>query len=268
MNNIIGFKMQTDDDKTTGNLVCKGVIYPKKCIAEVYFPSRRVHYSYYNDEFELKEGDWVYVDGKLAGIKGYVTNINYSFKIKLSDYKKVIALIDITVTGDFYLTPANIIAFDKGSIPYSKVINWFKAYEDEEYVCGDDESVKFPLDDLSKMNISKEEAEMGYDYFLENDVCYVELNKTKGRAIVEGSKYYEIEFKYKKGEISNLKCSCYKNNECRHEFAVMLKLKETLDFILKNYEKMYSDYFAIISKNVFIDTIMNGKTSGKISLGV
>ena len=40
------------------------------------------------------------------------------------------------------------------------------------------------------------------------------------------------------------------------------------DIIAENYQDEYDNYFAIISKNVFMNTVMNKKTSGKISLGI
>ena len=70
------------------------------------------------------------------------------------------------------------------------------------------------------------------------------------------------------GEISNLKCSCFCSGACKHEFAAMLQLKESLELITENYEDEYNGYFAIISKGVFMNTVMNKKVSGKISLGV
>ena len=39
----------------------------------------------YNDLFDLHPGDLVYVDGKLEGHRGRVTDVNYNFKIKVSD---------------------------------------------------------------------------------------------------------------------------------------------------------------------------------------
>ena len=41
-----------------------------------------------------------------------------------------------------------------------------------------------------------------------------------------------------------------------------------LELITENYEDEYNGYFAIISKGVFMNTVMNKKVSGKISLGV
>lgn len=37
----------------------------KESVVRVYFPARGFACSYYNDKFDLKKGDGVYVDGKL-----------------------------------------------------------------------------------------------------------------------------------------------------------------------------------------------------------
>ena len=116
--------------------------------------------------------------------------------------------------------------------------------------------------------ISHDAADRGHDYYIENRVGFVEVDGTRGHAIVEGSENYEIEFDYCDGEISNLKCSCFCSGDCKHEFAAMLQLKESLELITENYEDEYNGYFAIISKGVFMNTVMNKKVSGKISLGV
>ena len=249
--------------------VCQGVIEPKKSVVQVYFPSRGMNLAYYNDSFDLKVGDLVYVDGKLEGHRGQVTEVNYSFKIKLSDYKKVIAVIDTNVKGDLYFAGSHLVSFDRNTIPFDKVKTWFKAPEgDEEYATSNDSTKKFPLDDLTKMNISHDIADRGHDYYMENKVAYISIDRNHGYAIVEGSEPYEVEFDYYEGEISNLICSCFCSYTCKHEFAAMLQLRETLEFITKNYENERNDYFAAISKNIFMSIIMNKKESGKISLGV
>lgn len=244
-------------------------VQPKKSVVRVYFPHRGTGWAYYNDSFDLKVGDFVYVEGKLEGYRGQVTEVNYSFKIKLSDYKKVIAVADTNVTGDLYFAGAHIVSFDRNTIPYSKVLTWFKAPEkNEDYVDCNDDSIRFPLDDLTKMKISPDTADRGHDYYVENRIVYAELDGTRGHAIAEGSGYYEIEFDCRGGEISDLKCSCFCSGACKHEFAAMLQLKETLDLIAENYQDKYSGYFAAISRNTFVNTVMIGKTTGRLSLGV
>ncbi len=241
---------------------------PRKSLVKVYFPSRGVSFTYYNKDFDLKVGDLVYVEGQFEGYRGQVTEVSYSFKIKLSDYKKVIAVIDTNVMGDLYLACTHMVSFEKTSIPFRKVLSWFKAPDEEEYVSGDDASKSFPLDNLSKMNISPEIAERGHDYYMENRVLYIEIDKTHGHAIVEGSENYEIEFNYANGEISNLKCSCFCSGACKHEFAVLLQLRDTLAFICENYENEYDDYFAVINKSVFLNTVLNKNKPGKITMGI
>ncbi len=266
----IGFntKIFEEPENNVPMEVCKGIIEPKRSVVQVYFPHRDMSWAYYNDQFDLKVGDFVYVDGKLEGFRGRVTEVSYSFKIKPSDYKKVIAVIDTNVKGDFYIADSHMATFDRNAIPFSKVRPWFNAPCEEEYVCGNDDSVRFTLDDLSNMKISGDKAERGFEYFMEDRVAYLELDGTHGRAIVEGSENYEVEFDYINGEISNLTCSCFCSGACKHEFAVMLQFKEAVEILTWAYEAEYNSYFAVISKRTFMNTIMAKKVSGKISLEV
>ena len=243
------------------------LVHPKKSVVQVYFPHKDMAFAYYNDRFDLKVGDLVYVEGHFEGCRGRVTEVSYSFKIKLSEYKRVVGVVDTHVAGDFYFVQSHLVTFDRNVIPFFKVLNWFKPPEsEEEYATGNDDATAFPLNDLSKMNVSQLVAERGHTYYQENKVCYIELDDTHGRAIVEGGDPYEIEFDFSAGEISNLTCSCFCGGSCKHQFATMLQLKETLSFIRDQYEKEYNGYFAAISKKVFVGTVVSHKTSGKISL--
>ena len=71
-------------------------------VVRVYFPARGFACTYFNDKFDLQCGDIVYVDGKLEGLRGFVTEVSYNFKIKLSEYKRVIAQASTEVKGKFY----------------------------------------------------------------------------------------------------------------------------------------------------------------------
>ena len=76
---------------------------PRKSMVEVYFSARNMTLTYFNDKFDLKCGDLVYVEGKLEGLQGRVTGVNYNFKIKVSDYKRVIAVVDTNVSGQLFM---------------------------------------------------------------------------------------------------------------------------------------------------------------------
>ncbi len=242
---------------------------PRKSVVRVYFPSRGMTLAYYNDKFDLKPGDLVYVDGKLEGKRGRVVDVNYSFKIKLSDYKRVIAVADTSVSGRFRIAGSHLITFDEGAVPFEKVLAWFKAPEDDEdYAVGSDDGEGFPLDDLSQMNIAPEIADRGHNYYLENKVSCLSLDGTRGSAVVEGTEPYEVAFDYYNGQISNLTCSCFCSYNCKHEFAVMLQLREILDFITKNCGDEYCGYFAAISKETFMNIVMSRNGNGIINLEV
>ena len=242
---------------------------PRKSVVQVRFPGRGMDLAYYNDKFDLKVGDMVYVDGKLEGLLGRVTQVNYNFKIKLSDYKRVIALVDTNVHGHFRMAGSHFVTLDRETLPAHKVRLWFVAPtdEDDEIVCGSDDTA-FSLDDLSGMNISPDIAERGHEYYKQNKVVYICVDGAKGYAIVQGSEAYEVEFDYRNREISNLTCSCFCSFNCKHEFAAMLQLRETLEWICEHCEEEYnrSEYFAAISKGALFAFAVDGKDDGGFTL--
>lgn len=68
--------------------------------------------------------------------------------------------------------------------------------------------------------------------------------------------------------ISRLICGCYCSYNCKHEFAAMLQLRETLEIIEKNYAAEYekSGYFAAVCKGTLFTFAIDGKEAGSITL--
>ena len=207
----IGFAAVTTEKKPVAATytVPQQAAAPRKSVVQIYFADRHMTLAYYNDQFALHRCDMVYVDGKLEGMLGRVTEVNYNFKIKVSDYKRVIAVVDTTVHGQFFMAGSHFVTFDRDALPSSKAVTWFKApaKEDDEFVSGSDDAT-FRLDGLKGMNVTAAIAERGYEYYMENKVRYISIDGTQGYAIVEGSEAYEVEFEYRNGEISQLICSC------------------------------------------------------------
>ena len=278
----IGFKV-TDDEKAKDEAIIESSIndadaagsaqeqdmIPRKSVVQVLFERSNRSYSYYNDQFDLHVGDIVFVEGHMAGERGHITDVKYSFKIKLSEYKRVIAVADTAVHGQFYLAGSQLVAFDRNALPRKKAASWFKAPDsEEEYVSGSDDSISFELATLDGMKIRPEIAERGRNYFFENRVRYLTVDGTHGYAIVEGGESYEVEFEYRDGMISNLSCTCYCGYNCKHEFAAMLQLKELLSLIEKNYSEEYekNNYFAAINKFIFFEFAINTKDKGSFTL--
>lgn len=267
----IGFAADHSDEKPLVDTytVPQESCLPRKSVVQVYFIERNMTLAYYNDQFDLHRGDIVYVDGKLEGMQGRVVEVNYNFKIKLSDYKRVIAVVDTNVHGQFYMAGSHFVTFDRGALPSSKVVIWFKApeQENEEFVSSTDDTT-FPLDDFNGMHVSAAIAERGHDYYLENKVKYICIDGSKGYAIVEGRDNYEVEFNYYDGEICGLTCSCFCSYNCKHEFAAMLQLKEMLELIEKHYTDEYerTGYFAAVSKETLFAFAIDGKETGNFTL--
>lgn len=268
----IGFTTETENTEKVNieNVPIQNKIpVAKKSVVDVFFPDRHLTCSYYNDMFDLKRGDIVYVDGKLEGLRGRVVEVNCNFKIKLSDYKRVIGVADTNVKGEFHLAGSHFITTDENALKYEKILSWFKAPENEgeEFVSSTDEKT-FELTDLSGMKISSSAAERGHEYYIENKVQYIELDNGFGRAIVTGTKTYEIEFFYFDGLISHLTCNCYCAGACKHEFAAMLQLRDILDIIKKEYPSIDSnDYFAAVSKSTFFEFVIDNSSKGTFTIG-
>ena len=146
----IGFHGYEEEKKGNLQPLEIGENKPVKSVVQVRFPSQGRSFAYYNDRFDLHVGDIVFVEGKLEGVQGTVTEVSRSFKIKLSDYKRVISVADTTVKGELFFGGSHLIAFDKSVISYEKVRGWFLPPEsDEEVAVGyDDEATR----DSSLMN--------------------------------------------------------------------------------------------------------------------
>ena len=267
----IGFAAHTSENKPEA-AVCstpQQTAVPRRSLVQIRFGEKNLTLSYYNDRFDLHPGDLVYVDGKLEGIRGRVVEVSYNFKIKLADYKRVVAVVDTDVHGKFYMAGSHFVSFDRDGIPAGKIRTWFKApaLEEEEIVSGSDDT-SFPLENLKEMHVKPEIAERGHAYYMDNRVRYIELDGSRGYAIVEGSEAYEVEFEYLSGAISGLTCSCFCSYNCKHEFAAMLQLRETLGLILDSYagEYEHTGYFAAINKGTLFTYAVDGKDSGTFIL--
>ena len=266
---ISGFGRPQADKQEAIPVQENSTIVPRKSVVQVQFPCFGHSLAYYNDQFDLHQGDRVYVDGKLEGEIGVVTSVAYNFKIKLSDYKRVIAVVDTCVHGQFYIAGAYCVTFSPQTLPVAQATLWFRApsWEDEIYESGNDDTA-FQLDDLQEMGATGTIAERGNSYYRETRVRYICLDGTKGYAIVEGTRAYTVEFEYQNGTVRNLLCDCYCSYPCKHQVAAMLQLRETLGLIEKQYAKEYaaSGYFAAIAKGTLFDFTIAGKEKGSFTL--
>ena len=246
----------------------QGHIVPRKSVVQVHFTDRNSSLAYYNDLFDLKVGDLVYVEGKMEGIRGRVTQISYNFKIRVSDYKRVITLVDTNVSGEFFMAGSHFVTFDREALPKQQALTWFKAPSNGEDVVTGSDDTGFFLEDLSGMKVTPAIAERGREYYMDNRVRYLCLDGNKGYALVEGGETYEVEFEFYDGEIRGLLCTCFCSYHCKHEFAAMLQLRETLEQLCEFYAEAYekSGYFAAIHKVSLFAFAIEGRQTGSFTL--
>ena len=242
----------------------------RKSIVRVHFASSNTTLPYFNDSFDLQDGDIVFVDGKFEGQRGVVENITHNFKIRPSDYKRIISKGDTSLNGNLFMAGSHFVAFDRDVIPYEKILSWYKApaKDDDDYLTECDDT-RFSLDRLAEMHVRREVVERGGDYYQKNRVRYLCVDGTRGRAIVEGSKPYEVEFTLEGNEVVGLVCECFCDFVCKHDVAVLLQLRETLQVIRENYAASYenSGYFAAVDMGTVFTFAVEGKKNGGVRFG-
>lgn len=235
---------------------------PRKSVVQVYFAPDHRSLAYYNDQFDLHPGDLVFVDGKLAGQQGCVTQVSYNFKIKLSDYKRVISVADTAVDGTFYAAGSHLVTFDRSALPACQAAGWFlpPAKPEEEIVSGTDDDT-FSLDGRWAGDAV---FQRGYDYYKRGLVRYISLDGRTGYAIVEGTSPYEVEFACENGEISRLVCSCFCGGCCKHEVAVTMQLRDLLERVERDYPDAYarSGYFAAVYRQTLFEYAVDRRENG------
>lgn len=264
----IGFtEDKPHNEKTSRERRTGADIEPVKSVIRVHFPQRNLTCSYYNDTFDLHKGDIVYVEGKLEGMQGVVVDVSHVFKIKVSDYKRVIGVADTEIYGELFPAGSHLVAKQRDTIPFEKILSWFSPPKDEEeYETGDGEII-VDIDDPESLKISSKTAEKGFDYYRCNRVVYTEVSDGRGRAIVQGSECYTLEFEYADRHIRNITCSCYCSGVCKHIFAAVLQLRDILNFIGDLYcGEDFGDYFAAVSKEAFFEFALSRSTGGKITI--
>lgn len=245
----IGFAAGSETKKVAMEPLIQEKAVAVKSLVRVSFPENCQTLTYFNDQFDLKPGDFVFVEGKLEGVRGIVQEVNKSFKIKVADYKKVVGVADTEVSGQMYIAGSHFISFDPSVLAYNKIRTWYlpPVKEDDEFAVGYDDSVVF-LDKLADMKVSPTIWERGRTYYIDNHVRYICLENGHGRAIVEGEHAYEVEFDFEGGEIRNIICTCPCGCACKHEVAALMQLRETLGFIESDYADLHNGYFAAIVK--------------------
>lgn len=167
-------------------------------VVRVYFPERDRAYSYYNDRFDLHEGDVVYVSGKLAGLLGRVAAVDYNFRIRLADYERVIGAADQEPCAARFTCSARTCSRSITARCRMRrcAAGFSRRRPDGEFVTGHGPGPTYTLDFLDQMPLPGETAGKGHACYAEGRVVYLSVDGTQGHTIVQGTVPHELTFTY------------------------------------------------------------------------
>lgn len=256
MKTPIGFSMQTNEnEEKQHNLDNPQENATAPSVITVSFVNGK-QYPYYNDRFDLKVGDYVYVDGKLAGIRGRVISQTYQFCVNLKYYKRVLQKIDCTVHGTFTKSGMFLVCQDANTVPYSQIRPWFFPPETEdekdEIVYGEGFQINLSEKNNISANSEYETYRDGVEHFYDAAVQYISCYHGNGVAIVEDDSapqsYVTVSFHYAGGNMESIYCDCIEPSYCAHIPAVALTFRYLLDNHIISEE---NPDFCALSEEVF-----------------
>lgn len=251
---MIGFSISNKEKvKENKDITAPTVIdeKPIRSVVTVHFVNGR-EYPYYNDMFDLKVGDVVYVDGKLKGISGRVTEITTKFKVSLDFYKRVIAKLNLEFHGEFKNKSRFMVCENPNAFTIEQVKQWYfpPREEKEEFFVGDGYTVN--LDNMTACeDFDDIEFSDAVDIVDDGEVKFITVKNGKGYAIIKRNKPHLVEFEYKKGVVSNLLCDCIKPGLCDHSLAVCV----AMDILIKNGLDKENPEFSALDINEFLKIV-------------
>ena len=189
--------------------------------------------------------------------------MNRNFRIHLSDYKRVVGRAETAVRGAFSLAGDYLIAHDRKTLPYDRAITWFKApMKPGEVIAFGYDGADFPLSEMERA-FPPAAIERGEAYFLQNRVVYLELDEHLVRAVVRGTRFYEVSFLLDGERVSIPACDCYVAGPCKHAYAALRALRELLE-----HAPICPDYFAAVEKGALLSYALSANHSGEVVFNI
>lgn len=271
MKNILGFSAYDESDLTSLQKEEPSTEAPVRSLVQVRFSDDHRILTYYNDQFDLHEGDLVHVSGKLSDRLGTVASVSTKFKIRLSDYEKITEKITLSMNGRFRKVGEWMVSDDPDALaaeamrawvkpprPRSKKLvqidpkidgvseGWAYVEEEDETIQGD--GYEAELDALERCEDLRSVIwDRAVNYLREGRVKYISLGGGEGTAFVEGTTWYEVNFRYDGGRVTDIYCDCPYPGMCKHETAALLALRllgKEKDFDLdRDFTALDRDYF-------------------------
>ncbi len=227
-----------------------------KSLVRVHFEDAAYELTYFNDRFDLKPGDRVFVSGKRAGEVGIVNSVSTKFRIKASNYERVIALAQTPIHGTYKPVADKMLSYDAGALSPEGFRTWVMPPEeptedeDEEIIYGD--GYEIPLNDPHNAEgVDKVVFGRALNYCSGGRIGYISVRDGVGRAYVEGEHWYELDFRIRSNAIEEAYCDCPYPGLCKHLLAVAVTLS-----VMSNHGDLdLSRDFVLIDADRFFEMI-------------
>ena len=234
MKSILGFGIGETQEAKAVETPCDVHNRPVPSLVTVRFPGNGPTLTYYNDQYALQAGDRVFVSGKYAGQLGEVETVTTKFKIRLSDYQRVIAKASIAIHGAYELGLDKMVSYDENAVSPEEFRSWIlppahwegddSESPEDEVIVGD--GYELDLFDLEHCDeITEAIAERAIDYCRSGRVAYLSVRDGIGTAFVQGTKWYEVNFRLNGSLLSEAYCDCPYPGLCKHLLAVAMTLR-------------------------------------------
>ena len=116
--------------------------------------------------------------------------------------------------------------------------------------------MKFDIEKMFLEHIAKR----GYEYYKENKVKNITLNKNSINVQVQGNKIYDIKIEIINDNIENIKCSCEhfkEGNKCKHLAATMYYVQNHCKEYIEEHEERFKNNINKIDNDIFKEYIIN-----------
>ena len=233
MKSILGFGTEETPGTEALAVAPKEELRPVRSLVSVRFIRDGRAFTYYNDRFALEIGDHVFVSGKLAGQPGIVEKITTKFKINVSDYQRVISKVSVSIHGTYESVLDRMVSYDPCAVSPDEFRSWILppvCWEDDspapedEIVIGDGYELCLPELESSD-DVDPSVLERAADYCRSGKVAYIAVRNGMGTAFVDGTSWYEVNFRLCGDTMIEMYCDCPYPGLCKHMLAVALTVR-------------------------------------------
>lgn len=263
-----GFSVNTENERIAETTAAAPIVEEAvKSVVTVLFDNGK-DYPYYNDKFNLKVGDRVFVDGKLAGKIGTVIKVTTKFKVSTKYYKMVLEKLNPEFHGTFKKAENFMLSKGINIIPFEQMKAWLKApvivfdnddESEEEFYIG--EGYECSLINIPESeDVEIEEYQNAFDELLSDNIKAITVNNGIGQAIVKSNHTHIVDFKMEGDKITDIYCECMTPEFCRHALAVCIAIKTFID------EKHISNEDSFTALNTELFNFMVNLANGEVTI--